>query len=84
MALTEMERKVTFPSGGLQLSGTLHLPTEARGPSPAVAICHGFGGNSRGADRVAFAAALAQAGHVVLRFDFRGCGESEEIGRAHV
>ena len=77
-----MECEASFISAGLRLSGTLHLPERISGLAPAVVVCHGFGGNSRGADRAAFASALAGAGHVTLRFDFRGCGKSEgEPGR---
>ncbi len=72
-----MERAVEFPSDGLALRGVLHVPDGAAGPRPALILCHGFGGSCRGAGHPALAAALEAAGYVVLRFDFRGCGESE-------
>ncbi len=72
-----MERPVEFPSDGLALRGVLHVPNGAAGPRPALVLCHGFGGSCRGAGHPQLAAALAGAGYVVLRFDFRGCGESD-------
>ncbi len=75
--------KVTFQSAGLQLAGTLHRPA-GTGPNcvPGLVLCHGFGGNSDGAGHPILARGLAEAGYVVLRFDFRGCGASEgEPGR---
>jgi pimeloyl-ACP methyl ester carboxylesterase len=76
-----LERGVEFPSDGLTLRGTLHCPEGAL-RRPGIVICHGFGGSSTGADRRGFACALEQAGYVVLRFDFRGCGASDgESGR---
>lgn len=71
-----MEHEVAFDSAGIQLRGTLHIPDGVRAPTAALAICHGFGGNSSGADRRRFAQAFESAGYVVLRFDFRGCGAS--------
>ncbi len=72
-----MERAVEFPSDGLTLRGVLHVPDGATAPRPAILLCHGFGGSCRGAGHPQLAAALVQAGYVVLRFDFRGCGESD-------
>lgn len=69
--------KVAFESANLQLAGTLHRPAANRpGPLPGLVLCHGFGGNSDGAGHPILAQSLAEAGYVVLRFDFRGCGAS--------
>jgi pimeloyl-ACP methyl ester carboxylesterase len=68
--------KVTFQSGGVQLAGALHRPVNGPGPAPGLVVCHGFGGNSAGAGYRILAQSLAEAGYVVLRFDFRGCGAS--------
>lgn len=71
-----MQTKVSIPSDGLQLSGILHVPAGAKGPLPAVVVSHGFGGNKDGETHVIEADLYASLGYVVLRFDFRGCGES--------
>lgn len=72
-----MEQAIEFVSSGLTLRGFLHLPEEAGGRRPGLVLCHGFGGSCRGAGHPELAGALARAGYVVLRFDFRGCGQSE-------
>ena len=71
-----METKICFDSAGITLRGTLHLP-EGGGARPALIQCHGFGGSSSGAGHPELARTLQRAGYVVLRFDFRGCGESD-------
>jgi pimeloyl-ACP methyl ester carboxylesterase len=71
-----MERTISFTSDGLALRGILHMP-EGGGKHPGLVLCHGFGGSCRGAGHPELAKALEQAGYAVLRFDFRGCGESE-------
>lgn len=71
-----MQTKVSIPSDGLQLSGIFHVPQGAKGPLPAVVVSHGFGGNKDGETHVIEADLYESLGYVVLRFDFRGCGES--------
>jgi len=45
-------------------------------------VLHGFGGNKEGFGQIAIANQLIQWGYVTMRFDFRGCGDSEgEHGR---
>jgi pimeloyl-ACP methyl ester carboxylesterase len=77
-----MEERVEFVSDKLRLSGVLHHP-ESRGvPNAAFMVLHGFGSNKDGGGSKAMAAALTGLGYAALRFDFRGCGESEgERGR---
>ena len=70
-----MEQAIGFTSDGLALKGFLHVPDGAR-KRPGLVLCHGFGGSCRGAGHPELATALEQAGYVVLRFDFRGCGQS--------
>ena len=72
-----MEHEIGFPSDGLTLKGALHAPDHVTLPRPALILCHGFGGSCRGAGHPELARALQGAGYVVLRFDFRGCGQSE-------
>ena len=74
-----METKVTFDSAGLKLSGVLHTPVDlkARERRPAFLVLHGFGGSKSGQGQTVIANQLAAWGYIVMRFDFRGCGESE-------
>jgi len=79
-----MEEPVGFVSDGFKLVGILHLP-ELREPGKrraAFLVLHGFGSNKDGGGGTAVAKMLAGLGYAALRFDFRGCGESEgERGR---
>jgi dipeptidyl aminopeptidase/acylaminoacyl peptidase len=74
-----MEEKVTFVSEGLKLAGVLHLPEghAANERRPAFLVLHGFGSNKDSGGTVATARLYASLGYVALRFDMRGCGESE-------
>jgi uncharacterized protein len=81
--VTMTERHVRFVSDGLSLAGILHGPdTSDAAPRPAVIVLHGFGGNKDAPTHADEARLYASWGYVVLRFDMRGCGESEgERGR---
>ncbi len=71
--------EVEFLSGNLQLRGSLYTPTKSFGLYPAIVICHG--GTKLGRRLALFtvmARTLAERGYVVLTFDFRGFGESED------
>lgn len=79
-----MEERVSFVSDGLKLRGVLHLPENrgARERRAAFLVLHGFGSNKDGGGMIAVAKMLAELGYAALRFDMRGCGESEgERGR---
>jgi len=74
-----MEERVTVVSDGLKLAAVLHVP-EGRAPAerlPAFLVLHGFGSNKDSGGTVATARLYAGLGYVALRFDMRGCGESE-------
>jgi len=74
-----MEQRVQFSSGGLRLAGIVHLPADMKPGEhrPAFMVLHGFGSNKdSGVTRTA-AELFASLGYVALRFDMRGCGESE-------
>jgi len=72
-----MEERVSFKSDGLALSGVLHFPEPRGERSAAFLVLHGFGSNKEGGGGKAMAAMLTGLGYAALRFDFRGCGESE-------
>jgi uncharacterized protein len=74
-----MEERVTFESDGLKLAGVVHTPADLRPGErrPAFLVLHGFGGNKDGDGSVWPAKQLAEWGYVAMRFDYRGCGESE-------
>lgn len=71
-----MEQAIGFTSDGLALKGFIHR-LEGAGKQPGLVLCHGFGGSCRGAGHPELAKTLEQVGYAVLRFDFRGCGQSE-------
>ena len=80
-----MEQRVTFDSQGLKLSGVLRIPDNlAPGEKrPACLVLHGFGSNKDSKACISPAKLLESWGYVALRFDMRGCGESEGP-RAHI
>jgi len=74
---------VTFASDGLTLSGVVHVPEDCRSGERRLAIVmmHGFGANKSGGPEWV-CRQFAAWGYVALRFDYRGCGDSEgERGR---
>jgi uncharacterized protein len=73
------ETAVTFPSAGLKLSGVVHVPDDVRPGErrPAFMVLHGFGSNKSSSNTMEPTKILNRMGYVVLRFDMRGCGESE-------
>ena len=72
-----MEERISFVSDRLKLSGILHLPEPRGGRCSAFLVLHGFGSNKDGGGGTAVARMLSGLGYAALRFDFRGCGESE-------
>lgn len=76
-----MEKPVTFRNNRQQLIGILHVPNglSREEKAPAIAMFHGFTGNKTETHRlfVQIARDLCDAGFVLLRFDFRGSGDSE-------
>ena len=72
------EKQVQFNNKGEKIFGVLHLP-KGRGKSPAVLMFHGLTGHKAEAHFmfVKCARKLAKKGFAVLRFDFRGSGDSE-------
>lgn len=79
-----MEKRVTFKSGKLKLAGVMHIPDDLkRGERrPAIMVLHGFGSNKDSNNCVGPCKMFTGWGYVTLRFDMRGCGESDgEFGR---
>src|SRR5258707_13487204 len=83
-AMPMTEQAVTFPAAGPKLSGVGHgprglKPAERRG---AFLVLHGFGSNKTSSNTMAPTKVVSDLGYVVLRFNIRGCGDSEgEFGR---
>jgi len=67
--------KVFFKSEGQKLSGVLHLP-EKKNP-PCVIASHGLLSSKDSEKYIVLGNRLSQEGIAMLRFDFRGIGESE-------
>jgi uncharacterized protein len=73
------EQSFDFQSAGLKLSGIVHVPDDvAPGERrPAFLVLHGFGSNKNSGNSQRPAEVLTKLGYVALRFDMRGCGDSE-------
>jgi dipeptidyl aminopeptidase/acylaminoacyl peptidase len=79
-ALSDFER-VEFTSEDQRLVGVLHLPRRGRmGGSGIVITCHGLMSSKDSQKYLEIAKLLSSTGFAVLRFDFRGSGESEGSG----
>ena len=72
-----MEQAVSFKSDGLKLSGIVNSLAEPGERRPAIIVLHGFGSNKQSGNSMWPARTFAEWGYVTLRFDMRGCGESE-------
>jgi dipeptidyl aminopeptidase/acylaminoacyl peptidase len=72
---TMRTEKVLFKSEGQRLAGILHLP-EKENP-PCVIASHGLLSSKDSEKYIALGNRLSQEGIAMLRFDFRGIGESE-------
>ncbi len=69
--------KISFQNKrGKKLVGILHLPKEKT--NLAIIISHGFGANKDRPPLIRLAETLSKDRFAVLRFDFGGCGESED------
>jgi len=78
-----LQQPFAFASDGLKLSGVVHIPDDLKlgEHRPAIVMMHGFGANKNGGPEWA-CRQFESWGYVALRFDYRGCGESEgERGR---
>ena len=78
------DTKITFPSEGRKLAGTVRVPDEVKPGErrPAFIVMHGFGSNQTSNTVLEPCKMFEKLGYVTLRFDMPGCGESEgEKGR---
>jgi uncharacterized protein len=69
-------RATVIWSEGLRLAATVVAPAQRNGPLPAVLLCHGWGGVKQHLLNL-YAGYFAQAGYIVLAFDYRTWGESD-------
>jgi alpha-beta hydrolase superfamily lysophospholipase len=72
---TGKETRLTFPSDGYRLQGTLHLP-DRLAPNLIVGS-HGLYSSGDSPKQVELAHRCCQMGIAYFRFDHRGCGRSE-------
>lgn len=74
-----IEEKVTFDSDGLTLSGIVQFPDGMQKGErlPAVIVMHGFGSNKDSGNCIEPCKMFNNWGYIAMRFDMRGCGESE-------
>lgn len=77
--LARVKERVQFVSDGLQLAGVLQVPEDIkpRERRAAFLVLHGFGSNKDGGNVTTVANLLTGLGYVTLRFDMRGCGDSQ-------
>ena len=71
---------VSFKVNGLNFEGVVAQPEVGAAPAPGVVICHPhplFGGDMENNVVLAVSWSLAEKGFVILRFNFRGVGNSE-------
>ena len=75
----DMQTFLDIPIGSQKLAACLHKPATQDKRCPLVICCHGLTGTRFGSGYrfVQLARKLADLGIACLRFDFRGCGESE-------
>ena len=69
------ERNAVIVSEGVRLRATLYYPESAKPPLPAIIMSHGWGGTA--AMLTQQARDIAQAGYLVVAFDYRGWGGSD-------
>lgn len=74
----ELRESVVLDYQGERIFAVQHLPLGVENP-PLVVFCHGFAGHKAGDWRlyVRESEMLSKVGIASLRFDFRGCGDSE-------
>ena len=76
-----MEERVQWKSAGLRISGIVEFPQGMRRGErrAAIMVLHGFGSNKDAANSKTVCRIFTSLGYIALRFDMRGCGESEGV-----
>src|SRR5438876_11453126 len=78
------ERNIEFISDGLRIRGITSVPDGIRADErrAAMIVLHGFGSTMNAGNVKQPCELLGRLGYATLRFDMRGCGDSEgEKGR---
>ena len=68
-------QNISFPSEGLKISAVLHLPAKTK--PPCIIASHGLLSSKESEKYIALGERVSREGMALLRYDFRGCGESE-------
>jgi dipeptidyl aminopeptidase/acylaminoacyl peptidase len=73
------EKTISFSSQGMTLAGVLRWPAgfKAGERRPALVVLHGFGSNKGAENVLGPCAEIEGMGYITLRFDMRGCGDSQ-------
>ncbi|HTI85034.1 MAG TPA: alpha/beta hydrolase [Alphaproteobacteria bacterium] len=82
--MASSEERIVILSDGLKLAGIVRRPIGMRAGErrSAFLVLHGFGSNKDAGNVTGPCQLLDELGYITLRFDMRGCGESEgERGR---
>ncbi len=76
-----MRRELTISLGNDSIAATLHKPDteKIRSPEGCVITCHGLLASRESLKAVMVAERCETMGYYALRFDFRGCGDSDGI-----
>ena len=76
---TVLQRDITLWSDGTRLSGVLLYPKDREEGEklPAIVLCNGWGGTKAFLMRSGIAPRFAQAGYVVIDYDYRNWGDSD-------
>jgi hypothetical protein len=73
-----VEQNILIDCDGVALTGLFNVPADGGAKrKPAIVLLHGFGGHKDGPQQRWSQKFFTGLGYVTLRFDFRGCGDSE-------
>lgn len=80
-----MKDHVWIPSQGQRLSAMVHIPDDFATSAPVIVCCHGFTADKVGTNHLTrnVAEGFEALGYAVVRFDYRGSGDSDGNFVAH-